>query len=168
MLPSTAIFLIALVLGSAAAPIADENWQTRRSLESRANEGDCSGPSSTTTGGDCEKIAGGATGFTIDGKCISTKLAAGSVYKHKSGTCHKRINRRRRSLESRANEGDCSGPSSTTTGGDCEKIAGGATGFTIDGKCISIKLAAGSVYKHKSGTCHKRINRRSMELEDDM
>jgi hypothetical protein len=41
----------------------------------------------------------------IDGQCISTKLAAGSVYKHKTGKCHKQVNRREYELDARENEG---------------------------------------------------------------
>jgi hypothetical protein len=37
----------------------------------------------------------------IDGQCISTKLAAGGGYKHKTGKCHKQINRRENELDTR-------------------------------------------------------------------
>jgi hypothetical protein len=126
---------------------------------------------------------GGAVGFMIDGQCSSAKLAIGGVYKYKTEKCHKQINHRENELlrhprggnvsscklastSWNSYPGSCTEPSSETTGGVWGKT-GSAVDFMIDGQCISTKLAAGSVYKHKMGKCHKQINRQDFWLKDD-
>ncbi|KAG6856452.1 hypothetical protein H0H87_004312 [Tephrocybe sp. NHM501043] len=152
-------------------------------VEARDNTGVCNGPHTELTGGQCRDIAGGATGFMIDGQCLSIKLAGSSAYQNKSGKCYKRIAggnpvasgsgtqnhpsgsrtgtqshpRSYQEVEARDNTGVCNGPHTELTGGQCRDIAGGATGFMIDGQCISIKLAGSSAYQNRSGQCYKRI-----------